>query len=92
MELLVKTNAKQQAEQVLALIPDRQPIDLQAVTQAQCEAVLGRPERALPERLIMTSPPARPTGSEMALAISAANSGTLLRTRTMPMTACSTRG
>lgn len=42
VQLLVKTNAKQQAEQVLALLQDRQAIDLQAVTLAQCEALLGR--------------------------------------------------
>jgi tetratricopeptide (TPR) repeat protein len=46
VSLLVKTGAKQQGEQVMALIADRQPVDLQDVTHAQCEAVMGRPERA----------------------------------------------
>jgi tetratricopeptide (TPR) repeat protein len=46
VELLVKTNSKSEAEQVLAQILERQPLDFQLVTQARCEVALGRPERA----------------------------------------------
>jgi len=46
VELLVKSNRPAEVDAVLADLRQRQPADLHAVTLAQCEAHLGRPDRA----------------------------------------------
>lgn len=46
VELLVKSNRQAEADAVFADLRQRQPADLHAVTLAQCEAHLGRHDRA----------------------------------------------
>jgi len=49
VDLLMKSNNRQAADQVMVQVTERQAVDLQAVTLAQCEALLGRHARAIVE-------------------------------------------